>query len=148
MAAYIRRSFLLVTCMALMIGSSVGTSSAHAALPPFSTTKTLTGPYLFGPSTLSEFDHFVAAYPNYADHLQITFYSNGTCLVMDTLSLDSMTGSYTRLNNNRIDINMVLPPGGYFTTAKYKLYKQSGSNWYGEMYFDNILYGFLRGNLN
>jgi hypothetical protein len=125
------------------MGLVLALTAVASALPPFGTTRTISGNYLLGTSSLAEFDFYETRYPGNSSPYSITFYPNGTCSVQDSQSSDVMTGTYTRPNNNRIVVTVPLN-NGYVSTMQFKLYKLNNS-WWGEIYWDASLSGHLRG---
>ncbi len=109
-----------------------------ATAGPFHRTKHFNGDYLLGVCSLTEYDENVW----YAEPTpEITFFPDGT---VDLGGLYQAT--YTR-RAGTVTVTYIPPADGYVSVVHYVFYRLGGSNYWGEIYFDGILYGIMRGRI-
>jgi hypothetical protein len=139
-----RRTILAATALAAFVGL-IGTVSAGL----FSQTKTFQGKYVFGTTTLTEFDYYYNNFPHWLGNVEFDFRNDGTSELRDVDYGDTGYGTYTVFaNNTRITYNHVSPYLGYCLRIEY--YRVGNTNeWWGVMY-DGLgrVWGHMRGQIN
>ena len=98
--------------------------------------------YLLGVNSLAQYDQVAAQYPAAVSSATMIFSSNGTVQVTDNTNLQTLPGTWVKQGNSKRVVTVPTPNG----PAVYRMFRVSGANWYGEVYFNNILYGFFRGS--
>ena len=140
-----RPAVRLMLVAALLLGV-LPAPAVHAG--PFSRTTVISGTYLMGTSTLSEYDGYVAMYPGIDTGFAFTFYRNGTVDVQDEQDGQVEHGTYSRFNNNRrirVTLTSTQSPWGVVT---YELYRVANTNeWWGEVRIGGDVWGHFRGDV-